>query len=272
MSEHNKRSADDSMRDIAQLIVTHHRDLLREMVEAYRRYISLRFYKHHNGVIAHGPFAGQLLPEVIHWGHADLAAMILGVYEQEILTELTKAPPKRQSLLINIGAADGYYAIGLIRGGYFARAVCYEMEALGQETIRQAAARNSVKDQIEVRGKASVELWSTFDDTELCDATVLCDIEGGEYEVFNREVFKALRHCKIIIETHRWAETESRNTRSLAQESSSTHQTRLITMGARDLSSFPELSALDDTARWLMCSEGRPYRMEWLCLDPIIRA
>ena len=42
----------------------------------------------------------------------------------------------------------------------------------------------------------------------------------------------------------------------------------VIKNAARDLSWIPELDAMNDSDRWLICSEGRPKLMSWLIFAP----
>ena len=66
-------------------------------------------------VVQSGPFAGMVLPDRACWGDGDLLPKLLGCYEAElhaIIEEILAATP---DLVINIGATEGYYAIGMAR-------------------------------------------------------------------------------------------------------------------------------------------------------------
>jgi len=52
--------------------------------------------------------------------------MILGLYERQVLDELTMLCDGAKPL-IDVGAADGYYAIGAVHSGLAPRAARFEL-------------------------------------------------------------------------------------------------------------------------------------------------
>ncbi len=60
----------------------------------------------------------------------------------------------KYNTLIDLGAADGYYAIGAVFSGLFEQSVCYEIEAEGQKQIKKNAIANNVLDFVKIRGEA----------------------------------------------------------------------------------------------------------------------
>lgn len=60
-----------------------------------------------------GPFKGLYLPKHLAWGASARAALLLGIYEQDIQAFLP-ALSQRYSTFIDIGAADGYYTVGVL--------------------------------------------------------------------------------------------------------------------------------------------------------------
>ena len=88
------------------------------------------------------------------WGLADQGAMILGMYEQEVLESLASASENFR-VFIDIGAADGYYAVGLLRSGRVDRAICFEANPEGRATIARLAEKNGVSDKMTILGPAT---------------------------------------------------------------------------------------------------------------------
>ena len=43
----------------------------------------------------------------------------------------------------------------------------------------------------------------------------------------------------------------------------------MITTGSRDVSSLIELENMKDSDKWLLCSEGRRIKGEWMICKPI---
>jgi hypothetical protein len=100
---------------------------------------------------------------------------------------------------------------------------------------------------------------------------LLIDIEGGEFDILDENAFQALRHSVIFIELHhQFYEDGHSKLSKLLSDAKDTHSISELTMSNRNLSSFNELKMLNDTDRWLLCSEGRGFMMTWLRLDPVV--
>lgn len=225
--------------------------------------------KKHNSTIQYGPFQGMLLSQGDWWGKIDRPSMIYGFYEQEVLESLTSEKGKYKTL-IDVGAADGYYAIGGIISGTFEKAICYEIAKEGQEQIRKNANLNEVSKNIEIRGEAKQNFYNDFTQEELATSLILMDIEGVEFDILSKsEDFQKLKNSTLIIESHALyfdnGKDKQQNLIKLAKEFF--HVTELK-MSSRDLSKIPDLQKFSDSDRWLMCSEGRGELMSWFRLDP----
>lgn len=194
--------------------------------------------------------------------------MLFGLYEQEILSAL-QSKPKHYRTLIDIGAADGYYGVGAVKSGMFDKSYCYEMSEAGQQSIKENAALNGISDQVVVRGEATLETLSNFDEQTFATSVVLIDIEGFEFSLLNAESVPYLKNSIVLIEIHEWMvpDGEAKFAR-LVELFGPTHSVEVLRTGSRDLSVFPELEELDDTDRWLICSETRLRLMRWLHLTP----
>ena len=81
--------------------------------------------------------------------------MILGLYEQEVLESLTNIP-KKYKTFIDLGAADGYYGIGVLVNNLFENSFCFESTERGQNVIRENAKLNGVADKILIY----VDIWN----------------------------------------------------------------------------------------------------------------
>ncbi len=237
-------------------------------IEQRRREISKDIAKRLNSTVGYGPFRGMKLTTEAWWGGSDRAAMLLGLYEQEILNELQKIPDRYRTF-IDLGAADGYYGIGVLVSGRFSKSYCYELSEEGRIAISTNARLNNVLDQVIIAGRADKGFHKDIPAREIDNAVVLIDIEGDEFDLFDETVFRALRNSIIFIEIHDWIEDAETKTKSLREQARMTHTIKMFSTGARELSSFDEVRLYSDTDRWLICSEGRPRLMHWYRLDPV---
>lgn len=237
-------------------------------VEERRMALAMGLDRDFGSVVRHGPLRGLKLSSDGWWTGADRAGMLLGIYEAEVLAALM-ALPARYRLFIDLGAADGYYGIGLVFNGRFERSWCFEIEAKGRAVIADGAAANGVADRVMVRGEATADFHAELTAEERRAAVLLVDIEGGEFGLLDAGVFAAFGEAVILIELHTGmvADGEAKLAR-LRADAAATHDIAELKTGARDLSGFAELKDWSDTDRWLMCSEGRPWLMSWLLLTP----
>jgi len=151
------------------------------------------------GRVLGGPFAGMLYPaESV--GSANWPKQ-LGVYEQELVETVTGFDAHVPSLIVNVGAAEGYYALGCARRWPAARVVAFEQDPTGRELITTYARRNGVEKRIDVRGLCTlpdlVALLATSP-----TGLVLMDVEGAEDELLDGPAVPALRHYHVLVELH----------------------------------------------------------------------
>jgi hypothetical protein len=234
------------------------------------RWISRRL---ENRIIS-GPFKGVQMLEQSSWDPGARASMLLGLYEREVLEAIAaRAAPRR--LMIDIGAADGYYAVGVLAAKLFEHVVCYESSEQGRHLIETFARANQVFNRISIHGEATLSFANeVFEKAAALEmgltALVLMDIEGGEFDLLSEENLNRFARSSLIIELHPFAvEDGQAKLVSLIATAKNTHHMNLITTGARDLSAFTVLTELSDVDRWLITAEGRPCQMQWLVLDPI---
>ena len=223
-----------------------------------------------DSTIAYGPFAGTRLASMNHWSAADRGSMLLGMYEKEVLAELVRLSDERD-VLVDVGAADGYYAIGSLMGGLVDHALCFELDPDGQGMIRLQAELNGVQDSVTVLGAAD-ERFAANLDNHLPNGTgnsiFLIDIEGGEFELLTDSVLNAISPAPLIIELHDFEPSLQREAESLINRISRYYDSTIIYHSDRNPNQFVELESWPDDDRWLLCSESRVTRMRWLVCEP----
>ena len=57
----------------------------------------------------------------------------MGLYEKEVLDFLDSAPSGYYDSFLDIGAADGYYGVGMLVGGVVKQSTCFEIAKIGRE-------------------------------------------------------------------------------------------------------------------------------------------
>lgn len=203
-----------------------------------------------------------------YWNSRDKAPMLLGIYEKEVLDSLTDLP-KHYSTFIDLGAADGYYSVGVLVNNIFKKSICYELDELGRELIKENAILNNVLERIEIKGLANKNFYEEISEHDIKHSVILIDIEGSEFEFFSKKTFNIFKNSIIFIELHDFMFSNGDDLLiDLKNKAKDTHIIEILTMGSRDLSSYEEVKNFDDNDRWLICSEGRGKLMSWLKLVP----
>jgi len=217
--------------------------------------------------VRYGPFRGMRLGPDTAWSVADRAPILLGLYEKEVLESLAGFDGKK--FFINLGAGDGYYGVGVLVSGICGRSYCYEMGERGRKIIGDTARLNGLEDRVEIRGKAEPGFYRDLPADVAGDCILFVDIEGAEFEILDEAAFRVFDNAVIFLELHDWFFQDGpKRMETLRCNAAGTHDITELTMAARDLSCFSELHEFSDSDRWLLCSEGRPRRMNWIRFEP----
>ncbi len=215
----------------------------------------------HDGIVASGPFAGmKVLPEVI-WGDGNLPPMLLGCYEAELHPAIAQAVARNPTVVVNIGAAEGYYAVGLARLLPQARVFAFESNQKGQDICRRAAAANRLGSRLTVAGTCEIDsLRRVLPQTGR--SLLIVDCEGAEVELLHPARVPETLHCDMIIECHDFAKANA--TQILRTRFSDSHDVVDVVEGPRDPSQFASMRSWQSIDRWLAINEQRPVAMNWL--------
>jgi len=253
---------------LARLLWLLQRHFIEKAIQRRRKQLSREVDTMFEGTIAYGPFKGQKLAQGIQWGKRDRASMILGMYEQEVIESLASLPRRFRSF-IDLGAADGYYGIGVLVKDWFDNAHCFEVSPRARGVIDETAGLNHVEDRMAIHGTATSDFHKEIPQADIRDCVVFIDIEGGEFDLCTQSFFRLFRNSVIFIEVHDLfypdGERRKQILKSGAEEFFFVTE---LTTGARDPFRFAELDHYEDTDRWLICSEGRLKKMSWFRLDP----
>jgi hypothetical protein len=154
-----------------------------------------------NDTVLAGPFAGMKL-ELSPLSQRHLLGHLLGTWEVELQGLIEGIEPRGYATIINIGAADGYYAIGLARRVLGAKVIAFEANPDFHPVLRSSASANGVADRVVIRGLCTPEdLRQTL---KAADGPILvvADIEGAEMDLIDPDALAELRDADILVETH----------------------------------------------------------------------
>jgi hypothetical protein len=211
--------------------------------------------------VRHGPFAGMRYPTAAVGRTDMLVAKLLGAYEQELHAVLEAESHGR--LFIDVGCAEGYYAVGLARARPDLEVRAFDIDPFARKWCRELARLNGVHDRVSVQRAFSVD---SLDVLPSEDVLVLSDCEGAEIEIFQPELVRRLGRATVVIELHPVSGVDVTST--LRARFAATHRAELITSAQRASESYPELQDLDEAQRHNLLSEHRSWAASWLVLRP----
>lgn len=207
-----------------------------------------------------GPFRGLEYREEFLGHTTDIAAKLLGAYEQELHGAVEDLLARPFKTLVDIGCAEGYYAVGIALRRPDIRVVAHDIDPAARQMCRVLARHNGVS--IDVRGAVSQAEVSA-----LADGTVIfSDCEGAEIDLLDPSEAPVLARLPILVETHDFIRPGA--TEQLRARFSTTHHIREVHTGPRNPSSFQELAGFAPNEQAELLSEGRPAPMTWLVLEP----
>ena len=236
-------------------------------IDCIRTRINLDISEIFQNKVAYGIFKGMKLSNNIWWGKFDIATKLLGQYELHILDKIIDLSDEFETF-IDIGAADGYYAVGAVFSNLYSKSICFEISEFVRQVIEENSTINQVSDKIQIHGIANQKLMSSVLEIEN-KALILIDIEGGEFDLLTNEFLLVCKNSKLIIELHDSFIKGSDNRRNdLFKRANMYFDITYLQRVNPDIYSFKELENFDDNFRQLVFSEGRPPKMEWVLFSP----
>ena len=218
--------------------------------------------------VAYGPFKGMQLNKNIWWSRNDLITQTLGIYEEHILEKIKFFSKYGATAFIDIGAADGYFAVGMAYSKLYEKVYAFEIEEDGRNRIIENALRNNCEKKIQVFGKANLKSIKKITAIEK-KATFLIDIEGSEYDFLDTNMLEALANHFVICELHPWLVNDGEMLQEkLLESASSFFDVDLIKRESYNPNNFSDFDNLSDEERLIAVGEGRERNMYWMILSP----
>jgi hypothetical protein len=153
--------------------------------------------QHRDGpLVQGGPFAGMSYATRTTEGAR--AARILGGYEASLAPVIEEIVAGPYRTVVDIGAAEGYYAVGLARRMSGVRILARDASEGARAACRSLAIENGVLDRIDIGGLFAAADFAALEGP----VVVICDIEGAEGALLDPALAPALRGADILVECH----------------------------------------------------------------------
>ena len=194
---------------------------------------------------------------------------LLGTYEMELIPYIEQACKLRFQQIINLGAGEGYYAVGMAIRNPSSVVYAFETTAKGRSQVKKMANLNQVSGRLYIHGQCEPEILENLLSKSQSNL-IICDVEGYENVLLDLSKVPLLRYTTILVELHDFIISDI--SKEIVLRFSSTHHIDRIIQTTRTREDFPfrtiytqllPKSYLDWTT-----SEWRPEVMSWFWMNP----
>ncbi len=220
------------------------------------------FLQNNPKVVQDGPFAGlQYVDKAVG---SNYLHKLVGSYEAILHPILSDIFKKKFDTVIDIGAAEGYYLVGLGQKFPEAKLVGFETEVTGRELITEMYQKNHLHNELILEGTATAANVAPYI-TEA--ALLICDCEGGELDILDPKLESAFTKIDTaIIELHDFVRPGIKE--ALTERFSATHTITLVPFKMANPSQFKFLASIENQSEQYEILRERGWQeQEWMILN-----
>jgi SAM-dependent methyltransferase len=239
-----------------------HLNSLLRLLARWRSQVLVNTHIAHEGVrITGGPFKGMEYVSVATEGV--LIARLLGSYESELHPHLEALAAQGLDCVVDVGCAEGYYAVGLARMMPEVTVYAYDIDEKARAACAELAARNGVTERVIIGGELKPDGFEVFAGRR---ALVIVDAEGAEVDILQPELSPALAGMSLIVETHDIYRAGARAT--LVERFAPTHDIVTVRQAPKVFDMPEWLETLPHLDQLLAVWEWRIQPTPWLVMTP----
>jgi hypothetical protein len=221
-----------------------------------RDWINQKYLEYYGLRVLQGPFGGmKYVPQATG---SELIPKLLGCYESELRMVVDDAIAKRPQTIIDVGCAEGYYAVGMGLRCPEAHIHAFDVNPKGRSLCHQMATLNGMTDRITI-----AEFCDTarLNEIPLRNTLLICDCEGYEHELLRPDKVPDLVHCDILVELHDFVNPDI--TPSTLRRFSKSHDIQLIDSRKPDPNHLTALWFLRDSRDRALAVDEQRVPMQW---------
>ena len=209
-----------------------------------------------------GPFAGMWIPEEAPWDDGNSGAKLAGSYEFELHSALALAVARGVRAIVNVGCAEGYYAVGLAMIAPEVDVVACDLDRRSLALCLEGALRNGVAGRVSARLGCTTPVALAAVPAAPGHRLYLLDCEGAELALLDPVRCPALVRSDVIVECHDFM--YSAISKVLGQRFMPTHAVFKINPDLQVPKMYPFLRGLPFGTQLLAIAEKRPMPSCWL--------
>ena len=233
-------------------------DLLRLATNYRLEVLRPRVQRAFGEVVAGGLFAGmRLLPRA---SEGCVLPKLLGCYEAALQPHLQELADTRPAVVLNVGCAEGWYAVGMARLLPTAVVHAFDIDPTARAFCAEMAALNGVAERVRIGNAFTSVDIAAFAGRKVL---LLCDVEGAEQALLDPETSPALCDFDLVVEAH---DAQAPISTTLAARFSATHEISVLDGRQRHLDLPPWFAALAEIDQLLAVWEMRRAPTPWLVM------
>lgn len=236
-------------------------EVLRTLGRWRSRMLANTYLQHEGARIRSGPFAG--MEYVTAATEGALVPRLLGAYESELHPYLLACARDGVETVIDVGCAEGYYAVGLARLMPQAVVHAYDIDPKARAACAELAAKNGVSERVHIGEAFAPEGFAAFAGRNVL---VMVDAEGAELDVLRPDLAPALAEMKLIVETHDVYRPGA--LQELTRRFAPSHEITVVHQQPKTLELPAWLQALPHLDQLLAVWEWRQAPTPWLAMRP----
>jgi hypothetical protein len=234
--------------------------ILRMLAMWRTRAIASTYLSREGARVRSGPFAGMAYANAFEGSQI---TRLLGVYEAGLHPHLQAFAAEGLDCMIDVGCAEGYYAVGLARMMPDLTVYAFDIEEKARIACAALAAANEVSDRVIIGGEFKPDGFEAFAGRR---ALVMVDAEGAELDILQPALSPALAGMNVIVETHDVFRPGTM--KILVERFSPTHSIVQVRQGQQLIDMPPWLSELSQLDQLLAVWEWRLAETPWLVMRP----
>ena len=222
--------------------------------------ITEAFVEKHGWRVVSGPFAGMTYIQMATGSM--LMPKLIGSYEAELAPAMAALLTTRYDVIVDIGCAEGYYAVGLARTQKTAQVYAFDTNPHARKLCQKMAQINGVTERVHLGGMAD---FATLNTVLQGRTLTVCDCDGCEAFLLDPQQVKAFRTGDILVELHDHLNDAISPT--LLRNFEATHQIAIFNSAERDMRAYPQIDFLAEQERKVALGEYRPPQ-RWFWMTP----
>jgi predicted O-methyltransferase YrrM len=219
------------------------------------------FIAKHGCVVQSGPFTGMRY--ITEATGSVLTPKLVGSYEAELHALILQLAARKPSVVVDVGSAEGYYAVGMARLLPEAMVYAYDTNPHAQQLCQALARENAKQESVVVRGECNAaELEKVLKPGSL----LICDCEGYEKVLINPEASPQLSDTDVLVEFH--DHLNSSVSPTVLSNMQKTHDFVKVKSVGRLVGDYNTVESLPDEDRAKAINEYRPSGQFWGVFTP----